>query len=46
MADNNEAAKSEFAHLHDLYPEDALVNLHFNRLQTNIDGATVKLNDK
>jgi len=46
MADNPDAAESEFARLHELYPEDMLVKFHFNRLSNNIGGVTVKLTDK
>ena len=46
MSDSYEDAASQFALLHDLYPEDTLVEFHFNRLRNNIGGASVKLTDK
>lgn len=46
MKDNPELATSEFARLHELYPEDTLVNFHFHRLSNNIGGVTVRLADK
>ena len=46
MSDSYEDAASQFALLHDLYPEDTLVEFHFNRLRNNIGGESVKLTDK
>jgi len=46
MADNAADAVSEFCHLQALYPHDALVRFHGNRLSRGQQGVTVRLADK